>query len=150
MELLWKPTLLVPLISLGCHSSQGGRGASEVVIDSQSTVQATYGMPLELPIDATGGTPPYHFSVEDPQNLPQGLHIDAQSGEITGAPERMGDFRFRVRVEDSSVRPHRKDRIISLQVGPPVFSTLGRQILLNGKQSITAPSSPETPHLPKK
>jgi hypothetical protein len=49
---------------------------------------------------ATGGKPPYRFTV---LSLPRGLHADA-AGRVSGAIERPGPLRLRVRVQDAAGR----------------------------------------------
>jgi hypothetical protein len=48
---------------------------------------------------ATGGTPPYAFSVATGSNLPPGLQLNA--GDLTGTPTTEGSFSFGISVTDS-------------------------------------------------
>ena len=48
---------------------------------------------------ATGGTPPYAFSVATGSNLPPGLQLTA--GDLTGTPTTEGNFSFGISVTDS-------------------------------------------------
>lgn len=52
---------------------------------------------------ATGGMPPYHWTVMV-ADLPHGLEMD-DSGHITGIPEREERYTFAIRVQDSSEPP---------------------------------------------
>ena len=49
---------------------------------------------------ATGGTPPYTFSVATGSNLPPGLMLDA-GGDLTGTPTTVGSNSFGISVTDS-------------------------------------------------
>jgi hypothetical protein len=48
---------------------------------------------------ATGGTPPYTFSVANGSNLPPGLQLNA--GDLTGTPTTVGSYSFGISVTDS-------------------------------------------------
>ena len=48
---------------------------------------------------ATGGTPPYAFSLADWSNLPPGLQLNA--GDLTGTPTTLGNYSFGISVTDS-------------------------------------------------
>jgi Putative Ig domain len=48
---------------------------------------------------ATGGTPPYAFSVASGSNLPPGLALNA--GDLTGTPTTLGSYSFGISVTDS-------------------------------------------------
>jgi hypothetical protein len=51
-------------------------------------------------IPATGGTPPYFWSISSGQ-LPPGLNLDAATGYIDGTPTQVGTFNFVARGTDS-------------------------------------------------
>jgi hypothetical protein len=61
------------------------------------TVSALYNSSLV----ATGGTPPYKFSIISGM-LPNGLFLNPTSGAITGTPSASGMFNFTAQVMDSS------------------------------------------------
>jgi large repetitive protein len=44
------------------------------------------GIPFSEQLSATGGVPPYHFSVAPPTSLPSGLTLNPTSGLISGTP----------------------------------------------------------------
>src|SRR5580698_6420244 len=48
---------------------------------------------------ATGGTPPYAFSLAAGSNLPPGLQLNA--GDLTGTPTTLGNYSFGISVTDS-------------------------------------------------
>ncbi len=57
----------------------------------------TVGTPYSQALNATGGTPPYSWSVIS-GSLPAGLVLDEMSGEISGTPSEMGTANFTVQV----------------------------------------------------
>lgn len=103
---------------------------------SKSDLQATYGVPFSTQLDLPPGaalTPPLQWSLVGTQNLPGSFTLDPSTGVLSGSPERIGSFKVKVRVQDSSLKPRRRQRTQRLVVGPPEFSTSGRQILMNGE-----------------
>lgn len=117
----------------GCEEADADPARCGLAIRSPRALTAAYEVPLDLALEAAGGQPPYRWSVDDPALLPRGVALDAQPGRIAGIPERMGIFRFRLRVEDSAAPPLSRTRLTSLRVGPPVFATRGKEVLKNGK-----------------
>ena len=63
----------------------------------QGTVASAYSQTLA----ASGGTPPYSWSVSA-GSLPTGLNLNASSGAISGTPTTVGNPTFTVRVADSA------------------------------------------------
>ena len=64
---------------------------------ANGTVSVGYSQAL----NATGGTPPYHWSVSS-GGLPSGLVLDSGTGNIGGVPTTAGSFSFTVQVTDSA------------------------------------------------
>jgi len=58
------------------------------------------GVPYSSALVATGGTPPYTFSITE-GSLPPGLLLDASSGIITGIPTTPGTYPYTSEVTDS-------------------------------------------------
>jgi hypothetical protein len=76
------------------------------------------GNPYNFQLSATGGTPPYTWSL--PTNspaLPPGLGLSA-TGDISGVPTATGIYDFIVEVTDSSVLSLTNQRNFSIQVVP--------------------------------
>ena len=60
---------------------------------------ATMNVPYFLQLRASGGSPPYRWSVAG--NVPPGMSL-SPAGELTGTPTRRGTYRVAVRAEDSA------------------------------------------------
>ncbi len=66
------------------------------------------GAPYSSALIAGGGIAPYTYSISMPilfGSLPDGLTLNTTTGEITGAPTRIGSFTFTASVVDSSGNP---------------------------------------------
>ena len=55
---------------------------------------------LEWPLTATGGKPPYYWSVSG--SLPSGLWIAGSSGKLAGTPYAVGEFPITLKVTDAN------------------------------------------------
>lgn len=73
--------------------------ASAPVIDTTSLPTATAGSPYVSQLQASGGTGPYTWHLVSGQ-LPDGLHLDPASGQITGEANRTVSETFTVAVLD--------------------------------------------------
>ncbi|MBI3681179.1 MAG: putative Ig domain-containing protein [Acidobacteria bacterium] len=106
---------------------------------------ATAGVDYEFTAVATGGTPPYRWSLV---GAPAGLEIDAALGRIRGRLTQAGPARFAVRVSDGAQATTSQDvtvRVVLLPapavtiLGIPATSAPGQQ--LNPRVSVS-PSYP--------
>ena len=73
---------------------------SELAVTSLSLPPATVGIGYSTSLAATGGTPPYTWTLPN-SGLPPGLALDS-NGAISGTPTTSGSFLFNVQVADSS------------------------------------------------
>lgn len=93
-------------------------------LTTQSLPNAQIGVPYSATLNATGGTPPYTWSLSG--LLPSGLTFDASAGKISGTATVAGSTRFKVTVSDSSTPAVQTDyAFLSLAAvsGPPVITT---------------------------
>lgn len=60
------------------------------------------GQPYSSALVASGGTPPYTFSILAPPPLPPGLNLNTSSGAITGTPTAVGSTTFTGQVVDAT------------------------------------------------
>ncbi len=100
-------------ILLAALTGCGGGGGSAppppsppppVSIATSSLPDAVRGQAYSHTLQASGGTPPYTWSLSSaPDSLPSGLTI-SNSGTISGTPSQFGNFNFTVGVGDSRSR----------------------------------------------
>jgi hypothetical protein len=72
-----------------------------VLITSPDSSTGQAGQPYSQTLSATGGTPPYKWSLQSGASLPPGLTLN-QEGAISGTPATGGSFNVTVDVQDSA------------------------------------------------
>ena len=85
-------------------SSPAGSDSVSIPALSLSTamlVEANIRAPYNEPLRATGGLPPYTWSIGS-GNLPDGLALDSATGTISGTPTATGTFNFKVKTSDAA------------------------------------------------
>jgi hypothetical protein len=87
-------------------------------------------------MDATGGTPPYTWSLKS-GSLPSGLAMQSSSGVISGSPTAQGTFNFTVAVQDSSPTPQSQSESLAIPIGAPGPLAITTTALLDGTVSKT-------------
>jgi hypothetical protein len=87
-----------------------------LAITTTSLVFGVEGTQYIGPIGATGGKPPYQWSITDGA-LPAGLELAVDTGVVFGTPAAIGTFNFTATVTDSA--GHTSDRSLSLKVYGP-------------------------------
>ncbi len=103
-----KKAALVVLVLFGCVASAGcksgditGPPAAPIAITTQSLPDGIMGEPYSKTIEASGGVPPYTWSVES-NDLPSGLSLDGSTGEISGTPDAEAVYTFTIGVADAA------------------------------------------------
>jgi hypothetical protein len=94
-------------------------------ISTTSLPNGQVGASYDSSVVATGGTPPYRWSVAS-GSLPTGLNLNSASGVISGQPADAGNFSFGIGVQDSSSGKASAQSSMSVQIAaaaPPVAST---------------------------
>ena len=86
-------------------------------IATTSLPNATAGQPYSFTLQASGGTPPYSWTVTS-GSLPVGLVL-ATSGIVSGTPTSGGTTTFSVTVTDASSPPQSNTAILSIAVAAP-------------------------------
>lgn len=89
-------------------------------IATASFPNATLGVPYLQVLRASGGQPPYRWSIIG-GDLPPGLILDAVLGQIQGTPTAQGAYQFTLRVTDFGQRA--ATRQLALVVGPGISIT---------------------------
>jgi len=94
-----------------------GGGPGPLTINTTALAGGTVGTGYNQSLSASGGTPPYGWSlVQGLGTLPPGLSLSA-SGVITGSPTTAGTYNFTVRVTDSV--PATAQKALGIVVSPP-------------------------------
>jgi hypothetical protein len=76
-------------------------GAGLTFLTAASLPNATAGAPYSSQLQASGGTPPYSWSVLQ-GNLPTGVTFNGASALISGTPTAAGAFNFTVQIQDAA------------------------------------------------
>ncbi len=121
------------------YLNAGGYGVSDDIIDAFTvtgpggpvalTLQppaanGQVGVVFNSPLVASGGTPPYTFSITS-GSLPGGLTLNTGTGAITGTPTASGTFNFTATVTDSTTpTPQTANSNTSITIAPPPALTL--------------------------
>jgi len=77
------------------------RVVSGINVSSCSATTGEVGLVFDSPVLASGGSPPYAWSVSA-GSLPPGLTLDPVSGDISGTPSQADSVQFSVDVRDST------------------------------------------------
>jgi len=92
--------------------------AAPITITTTSVFDGTAGKPYSQPFAASGGTPPYKWSLTSSQLT--GLTLDPTQGTLTGTPQSQGAFNITITVTDSSGATVSKP--FTLVVAPPLLT----------------------------
>src|SRR4030095_3846481 len=94
-----------------------------VVISTSTLPAAAKGAAFNQQLSATGGKPPYTWTVTSGA-LPGGLALAAATGIISGTPSAPGSFTFIVTATDSEARLASKSFSINVTAQPPSVSAI--------------------------
>jgi hypothetical protein len=87
-------------------------------------------------VDASGGTPPYTWSITT-GSLPPGVTMEPGSGVISGTPTSQESVAFTVAAQDSSPTKQTQTRSLTLAIGAPGPLEITTSALLDGTLSTT-------------
>lgn len=97
------------------------------ISSASSLPTATLGVAYSLNLTATGGAPPYTWSVTT-GTLPAGLNLSGTSGAISGTATIVGSFTFNLRVTDrlGATADNLETILVSAEPPPPPTVTLSQ------------------------
>lgn len=104
---------LSPICSPGCQDIE--------ILPSSISNGKSY-EPYNLNFSASGGTPPYKFSIVSGK-LPNGLNL-SQDGTLSGIPAEGGDFSFTISAIDVNYCEGRRDYTLHIDINPPTISSV--------------------------
>ncbi len=93
-----------------------------LLITTASLPGGTVNTPYSANLSATGGLPPYTWSIMI-GSLPAGLTLEANSGVIAGTPTTAGTSNFTVQVSDSESPPALTTAPLSITIQSPLLIT---------------------------
>jgi len=117
----------------GAASAQAQLSLTVVTVLSISTTSlpaGAEGVAYHAGINASGGTPPYTWSLT-PGPLPAGLTLQSSSGVISGTPTAPGSFTFTVAVQDSSPTRQTQTQSLTIVIGASGLLTITTTTLTN-------------------
>jgi hypothetical protein len=96
--------------------------ASPVNVATSSLPSGTVGTTYAAPLTATGGTPPYTWSITS--GMPAGLTLSSSTGIVSGTPTAAGSFNLTVQVTDSSGATASQSLVMTLSTTLTIVTTL--------------------------
>lgn len=107
---------ILPVVLLSACGSEGPVAPDAPEITDDDLALATVGVPYTVTLRASGGHPPYAWSLAQGA-LPEGLGLDGMTGVIGGIPEAVGAWSFVARVVDNDGQSSTTDFVLEVQDG---------------------------------
>ena len=113
------------LFASGCPGVATSKAPIQPLAITTSTLpQPTLLQAYSQSLQATGGVPPYAWSVAAGQ-LPAGLGLNAATGQVAGMPAQPGPSDASIEVSDNSPDPEQAAMNLSLTVQGPALDSYG-------------------------
>jgi Putative Ig domain/Abnormal spindle-like microcephaly-assoc'd, ASPM-SPD-2-Hydin/Immunoglobulin I-set domain len=122
------------------QQSLGIQVSSALSITTASLPPGTVNVAYSTTLQATGGTPPYTWSVSSGA-LPAGLALNASTGAISGTPAQSATFSFTAQVADAASHTAQQASSIQILAAPMITSQPASQTIAAGQTatfSVTA------------
>jgi len=103
----------------------------KLTITTTSLPNGTVGTSYSQSISASGGTPPYAWSLAT-GSLPPGLSLNASNGSIAGTPSSADTFNFTVQVKDAGSATATQAFTVTIAPNTPKLTITTNSLLPNG------------------
>jgi hypothetical protein len=111
--------LVAALLTVSCSSDPPTDVSQDVIAVSTTTLPpAAQGTPYTATVEASGGVPPYAWSLQSGA-LPAGIALDGATGTLSGTATESGDFPITIRVTDAASETADVDLTIHVESGGP-------------------------------
>jgi hypothetical protein len=123
---------LLAVTALFMCGAVAAQTAPPLVIVEDNLPGLNAGVEIHIPLHATGGVPPYHWSVLA-SDLPEGMVLISE-GFLTGRPTKPGSFALTITVEDSGHPAHSINKTFRALVTAPLLLDWLRPPLIHGNR----------------
>ncbi|MFZ0961846.1 MAG: putative Ig domain-containing protein [Terriglobia bacterium] len=109
-----------------------------LAITTSALLDGTLGTPYNAKMAATGGTPPYTWSVFSGA-LPPNVSLNASTGAIAGTPSSAGTASFAIMATDSSSPPQTQTQALSIAIvnAAAECPSAGNNVVLSGSYAFS-------------
>lgn len=106
---------------------------------------AIVNVPYSYTFSAIGGIAPYEFSCpDDTITLPTGMTLDTSTGELSGTPTELGEFKFSITVKDSSSPQLSSTRAFTVNVATSLTAKMVAEAIDNSTYPFFDPNPEDT------
>src|SRR6476620_4440616 len=111
----------ISVVGLAGCGGDSGPTPSSLAITTTSLPEQTVNHPYSASVSASGGAPPYTWSVAPA--LPTNLSLDTKTGAITGTPTTAATTTHTFTLRDSSAPSQTVEQSLILTIVPPLAIT---------------------------